>query len=120
MPSQTYRHFLSCFQAVTSLHRLRAGELPGPDPAYEVDASVEVLQRRGAHHREPALQFCLILKEPASFCRKEGLAIENGSVTGLLSSCNIPNAVSKSMPSNWAMCFALFLEAKHTRLSPAT
>ena len=30
----SYRHFLSCFQAVT-LDRLRAREVPGSDPAYE-------------------------------------------------------------------------------------
>lgn len=39
------------------LNRLRAREVPWSDPADEVGASVEVLNHRGAHHREPALQF---------------------------------------------------------------
>jgi hypothetical protein len=42
------------------LNRLRAREVPRGDPAYKVCASVEVLQCRDSHHREPALQFCQV------------------------------------------------------------
>jgi hypothetical protein len=43
------------------LNCLRAREMPWSDPADEVCAPVEVLKHRGAHHREPALQFCQLL-----------------------------------------------------------
>ena len=44
--------------AVKRTGRLRTEEVPGSDPAHGVCALVEVLERRGVHHREPALQFC--------------------------------------------------------------
>jgi hypothetical protein len=47
------------------LHGLRAREVPWSDPADEVCASVEVLQRRGAHERESQ-------SEPSAHCGTPG------------------------------------------------